>query len=106
MKGLNIHVGKQHKIGDHLDGADDNDFNEDKGVQTEDPLLIFLQGEVAEDPDDELGPVGEKYWHLPKVFYFDKNTRSLTQAPHGSWVNQYGKIKDIKTGEVKGNISV
>ena len=80
MKGLNIHVGKQHKIGDQLDGADDYDFKKDKGVKAEDPLLIFLQCEVAEYPDDELVPVGEKYWHLPEVFYFDKNIRSIRDA--------------------------
>ena len=93
MRVLNIHVGKQHNKGDQLDGADDNDFKEDKCVQTEDPLLIFIQGEVAEDPDDELGPVGEKYWHLLEVFNFDKNIRSIRQAPHGCWVNQYGQSR-------------
>ena len=30
------------------------------GVQTEYYLLIFIQGEIAKDPDDELIPIGEK----------------------------------------------
>ena len=54
MKGLNFHVGKQHKIGDQMDGADYNDFKEYKGVQTEDPLLIFLQGFLSTDVDENV----------------------------------------------------
>ena len=37
---------------------------------------------------------------------FQKFFRSLKKAPHGCQVNPFGQIKDIKTGEVKGNISL
>ena len=67
IKGLHIHTGKQKTMA-QLDGAEDNHFKENIGALTEDSLIIFLQGEVAEDPDDELIPVGETFWPLPKVF--------------------------------------
>ena len=71
MKGINIHIGKQHKIGDQLDGADYNDFKEYKGVQTEDPLLIFLQGFLSTDVDKREG-VGEGLQMWIILFFFIK----------------------------------
>ena len=50
-----------------------NDLKEDRSVQTEDSSLIILQGEVAEDSDDEDIPVGETFWPLKEVFYFHRH---------------------------------
>ena len=82
-----------------------NDLKEHRSDQTEDSSLLILQGEVAEDSDDEDIPVGETFWPLKEVFYFDRHIKSVRKAPTGCWVNTYGLIKDIKTGKVKGNIS-
>ena len=57
---LNIHKGKQHKIRAQADGIDNEDIIEDLSLHT-----FILQGEVAEDPDDEDIPVGETFWRLP-----------------------------------------
>ena len=69
MKGLNIHVGKQHKIRDQVDGADYNDFKEYKGVQTKDPLLIFLQGFLSTNVDKREG-VGGGSADVDNLVYF------------------------------------
>ena len=61
-----------------MDGAAKNYFKEDIGVQAEYYLFIFIQGYIAEDPDDELIPIGDKCCRLPEVFF-----RSLKKAPHG-----------------------
>ena len=37
------------------------------GLQTNNSLLIILQGEVVEDPDNEGVPVGETFWRLPEA---------------------------------------
>lgn len=104
IKGLRIHKGKQHKIGAQIDGIEDEDLKEDVGLQTDDSHLIILQGQVADDSDDEDIPVGETFWPFPEVLYFDHPTHSLRRAPEGCWVNCIGEIKDIKTGEVKGKV--
>ena len=51
-----------------MDGAAKNYFKEDIGVQAEYYLFIFIQGYIAEDPDDELIPIGDKCCRLPEVF--------------------------------------
>ena len=104
-KGLQIHKGKQHKIA-QIDGMDE-DIKVDVSVQTEDSHLNILEGEVADDPDDDdLLPVGETFWPFPEVIYFDQHFHSLRRAPEGCWVNCVGDIKDIKTGEVKENVKL
>ena len=56
---LNIHKGKQHKIGAQADGIDYEDIIKDVSLHT-----FILYGEVAEDPDDEDIPVEETFLHL------------------------------------------
>ena len=48
---MNIHIGKQHKIGVEVDSIDADDRIKDVNLKTYNSLFIILQGEVAEDPD-------------------------------------------------------
>ena len=93
-KGLQIHKGKQHKI----DGQDDVDVKQDVSVQTEDSLQIVLNGDIAEDCEDEY--IGETFWRLPEEFYFDHfHTNAVRRAPKGCWMNRLGEFRNNKKME-------
>ena len=47
-QGLQVHMGKQHKTIEQIDGIDDTGLKEDSGVQTDDSLSLFLFGEIRE----------------------------------------------------------
>ena len=51
-KRLNIHMGKQQKTGFQVGGIDGEYVIKDVNLQTDNSLIIILQGKVAEDPDD------------------------------------------------------
>ena len=53
---------------DRSSGIDNEDIIKDVSLQT-----FILQGEVAENPDDEDIPVAETFWRLPEVLYFDRH---------------------------------
>ena len=82
----NIHKGKQHKIGAQADGIDNEDIIEDLSLHT-----FILQGEVAEDPDDEDIQVGETFWPLQEVYtltgifaLLEKHQKAVWSIPLGS----------------------
>ena len=52
-------MGKHHKKVVQVDGIDAEDIIKDVALQIDNSLLIILQGEVAEDPDNVDIPVGE-----------------------------------------------
>ena len=92
-------MGKQHKIKAQVDRVEDEIIIEDVSLQTDSSLLIILQGEIAEDPDNVDITV---VCRLPEVLYFDWHFCFVRKSPEGCWVNPLGEFKDIKTGEVKG----
>ena len=81
------------------DGIGNEDIIEDVGFHT-----FILQGEVAADPDDEDITVGETFWRLSEVLYFDWHICFVRKVPEGCLVNPFGECKDIKPGEVKREI--
>ena len=83
---------------------DDSFVKEDVGIQTDDSLTIVLNGDIAEDCEEEY--IGETFWRLPAGFYFDHwRTEAVRRTPPGFWVNRLGDIMNIKTGEVIGKVS-
>ena len=79
-----------------VDGIDNEDIIGDVSLQTDDSLLFILQGEVAEDPDDEDITVGETFWRLPEVLYFNPHICFVRKAPEGCLVNPLGNSKTSK----------
>ena len=54
---------------------------------------FIIQGEVAEDPDDEDITVGVLFWSLPEVLYFDRHICFVRKVPEGFLVNPFGECK-------------
>ena len=103
-KGLQIHIGKQHKISGQIDGMDDTDLKEDTGVQTDDSLSLVLTGEIGEDCEEHY--IGETFWNLPDGFFYDHwHTESIRRAPKDCWVNKSGIFRNRKTGDSCGRVT-
>ena len=100
-KRLNIHKGKQQQIGVPADGIDNEDRIKGVSLQT-----FILQGKFAEDPNDEDIPVGETFWHLQEVLYFDRHICFVRKAPEVCLENPFWEYKDIKTEEFECKIQI